>query len=83
MKKVNAVYHFFLQALYIYNLLQIVFITSSGAWKLGGFGHAVSVDQISGDPNAAQPFHYSVSEMCFKLEFPNSILSWISIKYKL
>ncbi|KAF6176077.1 hypothetical protein GIB67_000171 [Kingdonia uniflora] len=36
-----------------------VFITSSGAWKLGGFSFAISADQSSGDLNSAQPFHYS------------------------
>uniref|UniRef100_A0A0D6R132 Protein kinase domain-containing protein n=1 Tax=Araucaria cunninghamii TaxID=56994 RepID=A0A0D6R132_ARACU len=37
---------------------ETVFITHSGAWKLGGFGFAVTADQISGDPNTVQPFHY-------------------------
>lgn len=34
-----------------------VFITSSGAWKLGGFGFAVPADQ-TGDMSSVQPFHY-------------------------
>lgn len=36
-----------------------VLITSSGAWKLGGFGFAISSDQASGDSSSLQPFHYS------------------------
>lgn len=42
-------------------LLQTVFITSSGAWKLGGFGFAIPADQTSSDPTNVQPFHYAVS----------------------
>eukprot|EP00268_Persea_americana_P033188 TRINITY_DN3292_c0_g1_i2.p1 TRINITY_DN3292_c0_g1~~TRINITY_DN3292_c0_g1_i2.p1 ORF type:complete len:942 (+),score=161.02 TRINITY_DN3292_c0_g1_i2:246-3071(+) len=38
---------------------ETVFITSSGAWKLGGFGFAISADQASGDLSNGQPFHYS------------------------
>ena len=41
--------------------MQTFFITYSGAWKLGGFGFAVATDQVLGDPNVAQPFHYPVS----------------------
>ncbi|XP_057815335.2 SCY1-like protein 2 B isoform X2 [Cryptomeria japonica] len=37
---------------------EAIFITYSGAWKLGGFGFAVATDQVSGDTNVAQPFHY-------------------------
>ncbi|XP_068654052.1 SCY1-like protein 2 A [Aristolochia californica] len=37
---------------------ETIFITSSGAWKLGGFGFAISTDQASGDSTAMQPFHY-------------------------
>ncbi|KAF5205308.1 Scy1-like protein, partial [Thalictrum thalictroides] len=36
---------------------EAVFITSSGAWKLGGFGFAISADQ-SGDGTGFPPFHY-------------------------
>ncbi|XP_010063716.2 SCY1-like protein 2 [Eucalyptus grandis] len=36
-----------------------VLITSSGAWKLGGFGLAISSDQASGDLSSLQSFHYS------------------------
>ncbi|KAI4388732.1 hypothetical protein MLD38_001037 [Melastoma candidum] len=36
-----------------------VLITSSGAWKLGGFGFAMSVDQASGESASVQAFHYS------------------------
>ncbi|KAK9085650.1 hypothetical protein Sjap_026061 [Stephania japonica] len=36
---------------------ETVFITSSGAWKLGGFGFAISADQSSDDV-ATQNFHY-------------------------
>ncbi|RWW81415.1 hypothetical protein BHE74_00010182, partial [Ensete ventricosum] len=39
-------------------LFQSVFITLSGAWKLGGFGFAISLDQATG--GSTQPFHYSV-----------------------
>ncbi|KAM5550119.1 SCY1-like protein 2 [Rosa sericea] len=35
-----------------------VFITSSGAWKLGGFGFAISTDQASGNMNVPE-FHYA------------------------
>ncbi|XP_077226737.1 SCY1-like protein 2 A [Tasmannia lanceolata] len=38
---------------------ETVFITSSGAWKLGGFGFAISADQASGDSSSMPPFHYS------------------------
>ncbi|KAG4201012.1 hypothetical protein ERO13_A05G249800v2 [Gossypium hirsutum] len=34
-----------------------VLITSSGAWKLGGFGFAISTDQASSD--SVKAFHYS------------------------
>nr|DAD21189.1 TPA_asm: hypothetical protein HUJ06_022652 [Nelumbo nucifera] len=40
-------------------LKETVFITSSGAWKLGGFGFAVSADQTSGDVINVQTFHYA------------------------
>ena len=43
-------------------LLQSVLITSSGAWKLGGFGFAISIDPSSGDFSNVHAFHYSVSE---------------------
>ncbi|KAI5311668.1 hypothetical protein L3X38_040841 [Prunus dulcis] len=36
-----------------------VFITSSGAWKLGGFGFAISTDQASGNMANVQAFHYA------------------------
>ncbi|KAH7519741.1 hypothetical protein FEM48_Zijuj08G0069400 [Ziziphus jujuba var. spinosa] len=36
-----------------------VLITSSGAWKLGGFGFAISVDSNSGDMANVQAFHYA------------------------
>lgn len=42
--------------------LQNVLITSSGAWKLGGFGFAISTDQASGDMANFPAFHYAVSE---------------------
>lgn len=42
-------------------LLQSVLITSSGAWKLGGFGFAISTDQSSNDSANSQAFHYAVS----------------------
>jgi hypothetical protein len=44
------------------NTLQNVLITSSGAWKLGGFGFAISTDQTSGDMANVQAFHYAVSK---------------------
>ncbi|XP_038975484.1 SCY1-like protein 2 [Phoenix dactylifera] len=37
---------------------ETVFITASGAWKLGGFGFAVSIDQVSGGLTSMQQFHY-------------------------
>ncbi|KAL8167086.1 hypothetical protein V2J09_008585 [Rumex salicifolius] len=36
-----------------------VLITASGAWKLGGFGFAISSDQASGDLAHTHAFHYS------------------------
>ncbi|MBA0729971.1 hypothetical protein Golax_025969 [Gossypium laxum] len=39
-----------------------VLITSSGAWKFGGFGFATSTDKASGDCANVQAFHYGVSE---------------------
>ncbi|XP_057972943.1 SCY1-like protein 2 A [Malania oleifera] len=36
-----------------------VLITSSGAWKLAGFGFAISADQTSGDLANVQAFHYA------------------------
>ncbi|KAG4201381.1 hypothetical protein ERO13_A05G275400v2 [Gossypium hirsutum] len=36
-----------------------VLITSHGAWKLGGFGFAISKDQASSDLTNVQAFHYS------------------------
>jgi hypothetical protein len=47
-------------AVIIWSLLQTVFITSSGSWKLGGFGFALSVDQATGGLASSQQFHYSV-----------------------
>ncbi|KAL5227462.1 hypothetical protein ABZP36_015727 [Zizania latifolia] len=38
---------------------ETVFITSSGSWKLGGFGFALSVDQATGSLTSTQRFHYS------------------------
>ncbi|KAA8528038.1 hypothetical protein F0562_035093 [Nyssa sinensis] len=38
---------------------ETVLITLSGAWKLGGFGFAISADQSSGDLSNAQSFHYA------------------------
>ncbi|KAB2071814.1 hypothetical protein ES319_A08G248500v1 [Gossypium barbadense] len=35
-----------------------VLITSSGAWKFGGFGFATSTDKASGDCANVQAFHY-------------------------
>ncbi|XP_020265022.1 protein kinase domain-containing protein ppk32-like isoform X2 [Asparagus officinalis] len=35
-----------------------VFRTSTGAWKLGGFGFATSVDQVSTGSTSMQPFNY-------------------------
>lgn len=37
---------------------ETVFITSSGAWKLGGFGFAIAADQVSGDTSTFQAFHF-------------------------
>ncbi|EOY17147.1 Kinase family protein with ARM repeat domain isoform 2 [Theobroma cacao] len=36
-----------------------ILITSSGAWKLGGFGFAISTDQASNDLANVQAFHYA------------------------
>lgn len=43
-------------------VLQNVLITSGGAWKLGGFGFAISADQASGGIANVQAFHYAVRE---------------------
>ncbi|XP_020591543.1 SCY1-like protein 2 [Phalaenopsis equestris] len=37
---------------------ETVFITSTGAWKLGGFGFAIPIDQASSDLTETQTFHY-------------------------
>lgn len=36
-----------------------VLITSNGAWKLGGFGFALSTDQAISDSSNVQAFHYA------------------------
>ncbi|XP_044511979.1 SCY1-like protein 2 [Mangifera indica] len=36
-----------------------VLITSSGAWKLAGFGFAISTDQVGSDLSNVQAFHYA------------------------
>ncbi|KAL0349609.1 UNVERIFIED_CONTAM: hypothetical protein Sradi_4110100 [Sesamum radiatum] len=36
-----------------------VLITSNGAWKLSGFGFAISTDQSSNDSAGMQAFHYA------------------------
>ncbi|KAJ1409683.1 Protein kinase domain [Sesbania bispinosa] len=36
-----------------------IFITLSGAWKLGGFGFAISASQTPGDSSNLQAFHYA------------------------
>jgi hypothetical protein len=41
--------------------MKTVFITSSGAWKLSGFGFAIATDQVSGDTSTFQAFHFPVS----------------------
>ncbi|KAI3464264.1 hypothetical protein Pfo_020927 [Paulownia fortunei] len=38
---------------------ETVLITSNGAWKLGGFGFAISTDQSSNDSASMQAFHYA------------------------
>ncbi|KAK1325199.1 hypothetical protein QJS10_CPA01g02138 [Acorus calamus] len=38
---------------------ETVYITASGAWKLGGFGFSISTDQALGDSTSVPPFHYS------------------------
>ncbi|XP_057793752.1 SCY1-like protein 2 A [Salvia miltiorrhiza] len=38
---------------------ETILITSNGAWKLGGFGFAISADQSSNDSASVQPFHYA------------------------
>ncbi|KAH6775197.1 kinase family with ARM repeat domain-containing protein [Perilla frutescens var. hirtella] len=38
---------------------EAVLITSNGAWKLGGFGFAISNDQSSNDSASVQAFHYA------------------------
>ncbi|KAK4783642.1 hypothetical protein SAY86_008016 [Trapa natans] len=36
-----------------------ILITANGAWKLGGFGFAISTDQASGDSANVSAFHYA------------------------
>lgn len=43
-------------------LLQNILITSNGAWKLGGFGFAISTDQAISDSSNVLAFHYAVSD---------------------
>lgn len=50
--------------------LQNVLITSSGAWKLAGFGFATSADSSTGEMANVQAFHYAVREI-FKLTYRN------------
>lgn len=38
---------------------ETLLITSNGAWKLGGFGFAISTDQSSSDSATLQAFHYA------------------------
>ncbi|KAJ4821320.1 kinase family with ARM repeat domain-containing protein [Rhynchospora pubera] len=38
---------------------ETVFITSSGAWKFGGFGFSINQDQASAGLTSAQQFHFS------------------------
>ncbi|KAL1542753.1 SCY1-like protein 2 A [Salvia divinorum] len=38
---------------------ETILITSNGAWKLGGFGFAISADQSSSDSASVQAFHYA------------------------
>lgn len=38
---------------------ETVLITSNGAWKLGGFGFAITTDQASSDSANVQSFHYA------------------------
>lgn len=46
---------------YKFYALQNVFITLSGAWKLGGFGFAIPASQNHGELSNQQAFHYAVS----------------------
>lgn len=46
---------------YKFYALQNVFITMSGAWKLGGFGFAIPASQNPGELPNQQAFHYAVS----------------------
>lgn len=62
--------------------LQNVLITSSGAWKLGGFGFAISADSNTGDMTNAQAFHYAVSEILKISDLPSHFrLSIISLAF--
>lgn len=51
----------FQMTIFAHFLLQTVLITSNGAWKLGGFGFAITTDQASSDSANVQSFHYAVS----------------------
>lgn len=39
---------------------QSVYITSSGAWKLAGFGFAINLDQPGADSAGSPAFHFPV-----------------------
>lgn len=45
----------------MFHTLQNILITANGAWKLGGFGFAISTEQASGDFASVPAFHYAVS----------------------
>ena len=63
--------HHFISYHVVY-ILQNVLITSSGAWKLAGFGFAISTDNTTGDTANSQAFHYAVSGISLK-----SMRRWI------
>jgi hypothetical protein len=59
--------------------LQNVFITLSGAWKLGGFGFAISSSQNPGDSSNLHAFHYAVSGRSDKIRIfcIGIVFSWL------
>lgn len=60
-KQWSRIFQFWHNNYACHSAVQTVFITSSGAWKLGGFGFAITVDQASGGSASMQSFHYPVS----------------------
>ncbi|TXG53484.1 hypothetical protein EZV62_022653 [Acer yangbiense] len=51
-----------------------VLITSTGAWKLGGFSFAISTDQARSESASVQAFHYAAENMNQEYDVEDSML---------